>query len=233
MVREKISGILAFGDSVIRGVTLLNGTYSICPSRFTNLLSERLQLPIINKGHMGHTVINLEKSLSYVTELLQDPAFNTVFLEYGGNDCDFDWRAVSENPSGTYCSKTSPDSFRAEYARQIARLTAAGKRVFLLSLPPIDANRYFNWISKNLNPENILKWLQGDIFHLMHWHESFNLMVYQIGTTAGVPVLDITSPFLTTKNYSRYLSEDGIHPNEEGHWLIAEALLPQLLCYTG
>ena len=30
--------------------------------------------------------------------------------------------------------------------------------------------------------------------------------------------------FLEKKNYSRFLCEDGIHPNEEGHKLIAEAI---------
>lgn len=36
--------------------------------------------------------------------------------------------------------------------------------------------------------------------------------------------LSTISSFLEKKNYSRYLCDDGIHPNEKGHKLIAEAI---------
>ena len=36
--------------------------------------------------------------------------------------------------------------------------------------------------------------------------------------------IDITSKFLEQKDYSLFLCEDGIQPNEEGHKTISEAI---------
>ena len=40
----------------------------------------------------------------------------------------------------------------------------------------------------------------------------------------SLPPIDITSKFLEIKNYSNLLCDDGIHPNEKGHKIIAEAI---------
>ena len=37
-------------------------------------------------------------------------------------------------------------------------------------------------------------------------------------------MIDIRSAFLVRKDYTDYLCEDGIHPNEKGHRLIREAM---------
>ena len=39
-----------------------------------------------------------------------------------------------------------------------------------------------------------------------------------------IPIIDITPKFLEIKNYSNLLCDDGIHPNEKGHKIIAEAI---------
>ena len=39
-----------------------------------------------------------------------------------------------------------------------------------------------------------------------------------------IPIIDITSKFLEIKNYSNLLCDDGIHPNEKGHKIIAGAI---------
>jgi len=50
------------------------------------------------------------------------------------------------------------------------------------------------------------------------------MAVWGLGARKQVPVIDITSPFLRRKDYRDYLCSDGIHPNEEGHLLIADAI---------
>ena len=46
----------------------------------------------------------------------------------------------------------------------------------------------------------------------------------KIQTKNIIPIIDITSKFLEIKNYSNLLCDDGIHPNEKGHKIIAEAI---------
>lgn len=41
-------------------------------------------------------------------------------------------------------------------------------------------------------------------------------------------LLEKITSFLEQKNYSDYLCDDGIHPNERGHELIAEAIMQHI-----
>lgn len=224
-----MKNILAFGDSVIKGVSYQNERYHQNPDRFTSLLEERWDIHIENKGQMGSTILRLEKAMERSEKHLQNPDYDTVFLLYGGNDCDYDWQAISEAPSNTHICKTAPKQFPHEYINGINRLKDMGKQIYLLSLPPIDADKYFRFITKGRDAEAIRSWLQGDVSLLMHWHEMYNLFVFQIGRTVEVPVLDISSCFLSRPNYTKFLCDDGIHPNSKGHRLIADAIASQLI----
>ena len=94
----------------------------------------------------------------------------------------------------------------------------------LLSLPPIDSAKYFDYISKKLNADNILKWMEWNKHFLTNWHERYNIEVFKLAINKDIPIIDITSKFLEIKNYSNLLCADGIHPNENGHKIIAEAI---------
>lgn len=220
--------VIAFGDSILKGICVENGRYRVNELRFTDLVSERLQLVIENRARMGSTITDLDKMMGRAGKFLQDPDYDTVFLEYGGNDSDYDWQAVSDAPDAPHFSGTEPERFAAEYLQKIRLLQDMGKQVYLLSLPPIDPENYFRWITKNRNKEAILSWLQGDVMQLLQRHEMYNLAVFRIGAAADVPVLDISSCFMIRPNYSRLLCEDGIHLNTEAHRLIAETLIGQL-----
>ncbi|HCS87369.1 MAG TPA: G-D-S-L family lipolytic protein, partial [Bacteroidales bacterium] len=56
-------------------------------------------------------------------------------------------------------------------------------------------------------------------------HDMYNLEVFHIAREQSVLVVDITTPFLLNQDYTRYLCADGIHPNEEGHSLIAHRVI--------
>ncbi|MBR6806337.1 MAG: SGNH/GDSL hydrolase family protein [Bacteroidaceae bacterium] len=66
------------------------------------------------------------------------------------------------------------------------------------------------------------------MLNIDRWHERYNMEVMRLGVLTHTPVIDITSVFLERRNYSDYLCEDGIHPNEEGHRLIEEAIIAYL-----
>lgn len=223
-----MKNILVFGDSIIKGISYLNERYYQNPERFTSLLEEQWNIHIENKAQMGSTISRLGKTLERSAKYLQDPEYDIIFLLYGGNDCDYDWQTISEAPFDTHICKTAPDVFMHEYVNGINRLKKTGKQVYLLSLPPIDAEKYFRFITRDRDAEAIRSWLQGDVSLLTNWHEMYNLLIFQIGKIAEVPVLDISSCFLSRPNYTRLLCDDGIHINSEGHRLIANAISPQL-----
>ncbi len=220
--------IAALGDSVLKGVIYQNGSYKTCPSRFTDLLSRDEKIKIDNFGYFGCTVQKGLRILQRDWEKISSNAYDSVLLSFGGNDCDYDWQTVSDTPELVQWCKTPLPLFKALYASIIKELVQAQKEVYLLSLPPIDAKRYLAFISRGKNSEAILRFLDYDIEYLMRWHEMYNLAVFTVGAENGVPVLDITSAFLCENHYQNYLCSDGIHPNEQGHRLIAEAISKQI-----
>ena len=59
----------------------------------------------------------------------------------------------------------------------------------------------------------------------------YSAAVVLLAKAYRVPVIDIRAAFLCTQDYRNYLCKDGIHPNEEGHALIAQAIEQQACAY--
>ena len=214
--------ICAFGDSVLKGIVLDNDKYKISKNNFSNICKNTLGIYIENKAKFGSTILVGEKSLIKNFNGLENADY--VVFEFGGNDCDFNWKEISENPGIEHTPNSTIEDFTNIYTDLINKIKEIGKKPVLLSLPPIDAEKYFKKISENLNSENILKWMEGNIQFIVNWHERYNIEVFKLAINNNVPIIDITSKFLEHKNYSQFLCEDGIHPNEAGHEIIAKAI---------
>ncbi len=219
-----MSDIIAFGDSVLKGVVHENNAYKVSKNSFSNLCEEIFGISIANKAKFGSTIDAGEKIISKNTELIKESKSKYVVVEFGGNDCDFNWAEIAENPDREHFPKNTVAEFVEIYSRIIDEIKDMGKEPVLFSLPPIDSVRYFDFISRKINADNILKWLEGDKQLITNWHERYNLEVFKTALKRCVPVIDITSRFLETKNYSKLLCDDGIHPNEQGHAIIAETI---------
>lgn len=215
----------AFGDSLLKGVIYKDEHYKILKASFQKLCEDSLGIKVENKAKFGSTVTKGEATLKRNLDLLKDTDCKYVVLGFGGNDCDFNWREISENPEGEHLPQNTISDFRSTYGNIIQKIKEIGKIPVLLSLPPIDSAKFFNHVSAGLSKENIRKWLHGDKQLITNWHERYNIEVFKLATEYAVPVIDITSVFLEERNYTRFLCEDGIHPNEDGHRLIANAII--------
>ena len=215
--------ICAFGDSIMKGVIFdaIRGRYTFLKNSFANMFGANTGIRVDNYAKFGCTItagkIIIEK---HAAEL---PGYRYTALEFGGNDCDFDWAAVSERPDDTHLAKTPITDFEVIYSDIIDSVAASGSQPILFSLPPLNAHRYFSWVSKGLNAENILRWL-GDEEHIYRWHEMYNLVVVKLASVKNVPLIDIRGAFLECRNYLSLYCEDGIHPNEAGHALISSVI---------
>lgn len=218
------AGICVLGDSVARGVVYdeIKKRYRFIKDSFVGLFSKNENVQVSNMAKFGSTVINGEKVLEKNIENIKK--YRYVVLEFGGNDCNFDWKEISENPDKEHLPAVPPEKFRAEYKKLIKRLKKEGCIPVLLSLPPIDAERFFNWVSDGLSKENILKFL-GKRDFIYRWHEMYNSIIFDMAQEENVVVLDIRKIFLKYRNYEEFLCADGMHPNEKGHKLINDALL--------
>lgn len=214
----------AFGDSVLKGVIYEDEHYHVSESSFQKICEDSFGIVVENKARFGSTITKGEQVFEKCLDKIRECSGKYVILEFGGNDCDFNWKEIAEEPDREHLPFNTIEHFVSTYTNIINEVKEMGKLPVLLSLPPIDSARYFAHISKGLCAENILKWMRNDRQFMTNWHERYNIEIFKMAIACEVPVIDITSIFLEEKDYSRFLCEDGIHPNEEGHKLIAQAI---------
>lgn len=215
-----INSVCIFGDSVAKGVVFdaVRNKYSLLKESFVNILERQQNISIFNFARFGCTISMGSKILTRHEDELNH--FDYTILEFGGNDCDYNWSEIAEDPAGQHLCNTPISQFREKYIELIGRVLQSGGRPVLLNLPPIDAKRYFEWISRGLNGQNILTFL-GDVEFIYRWQEMYSKAVEELAAENKIPLIDIRSEFLSKKDFSRYLCADGIHPNEMGHLLIS------------
>ena len=211
-----------YGDSILRGVMYCaeSGRYDLCKkNRFASLAEVGIEAK--NNSRMGATIRRGFDLLR--RNLTEESAGSVVVFEYGGNDCDFTWADVSANPEGSFQPNTPQEEYEQTYRDMIAYTRKMGATPVVASLVPIDADKYMNWITRNLNYQNILHWL-GDISMLSRWQEHYSRMAERLAYETGCRLLDLRSAFLLTHNYKSMICEDGIHPTQLGHELIDRTL---------
>ena len=225
--------IFAFGDSVMKGVIttpqpICDGAvkYMVAEDNFVNTCAQRLGVDIENLSRFGSTILN---GIDYINRYFNRIGKgDLVVLEFGGNDCNFDWKAISNNPLGEHKPKLTLQQFSNAYNQLIDKVLEQEAIPVLLSLPELNSAKFFAHVSTGLNKQNILQWLEGDVANIDHWHEQYNLEVFKIGMRRNVRVIDISTIFLQQRNLAEYLCEDGMHPNEFGHKLIADAIYSEV-----
>lgn len=228
MVRK----ICLFGDSISKGVIIDKALqrYATTKNSFANLIStDASWMNITNYSMLGCTI---SKGRSLIARHIADvKSCDIAVLEYGGNDSDHNWAEIAASPDTEHSPKTPINEFENSYREIIGNLKDMDKKIVMINLPPIDEHKYFNWFSRGLNGANILKWLGGSERRIFEFHEGYNEAVCRVAREEDIPLIDVRSAFLKKGNYSSYLCDDGIHPNEEGHKLIAgviESELPEL-----
>ncbi|HBG75548.1 MAG TPA: hypothetical protein DDW86_01150 [Clostridiales bacterium] len=226
-----LNSICIFGDSVAKGVVLNSdaGRYALLKDSFANRIAAEKKIAIRNFSRFGSTVSKGLEMLERHRSELKD--YDHVVLEFGGNDCDYKWPEIAADPDAEHQPNTPPDAFTEQYAKMICEVRNAGSQPVLLSLPPIDAPRYFAWFSRGINQKNILSWLHNDVEHIYRWHEMYNLEIAHLAGRMNVPLIDITSPFLKRRDYQSMICSDGIHPNEHGHELISHIISGEISRY--
>lgn len=213
------------GDSISKGVVFdeERGKYVVLEDNYVSLLQAKLKGIVQNTARFGNT---LTKGITRLVSDVQKDTPNIVLIEYGGNDCDFNWNEIADNPADEHSPKTDFHLFEAKLKETIQFLKQEGIIPVLMTLPPLNAEWYLKWVSKNnpLAERNILSWL-GSATKIYWWQERYNSMVLKVAQETRTKWIDIRGAFLQDPDYSKYLCVDGIHPNREGHRIIAEKVL--------
>ncbi|MCU6625738.1 SGNH/GDSL hydrolase family protein, partial [Klebsiella pneumoniae] len=136
--------------------------YTLLKNNCIKRASEKLGLTFQNHSTMGRTITKGHEILT--KDLAKDATNDIAIIEFGGNDCDFNWAEVAENPAAEHIPRTPINIFETQLLEMIARLKKLDIKPILMTLPPLHAKRYFDFITRDgLNKDNILQFLGGDV----------------------------------------------------------------------
>lgn len=213
-----------FGDSILKGVKFTNNKYSLCSDHDFKSFSAQ-GINVFNFSKMGSTVLKgYQRFFGHKENILEKDA---IIFEFGGNDCDYNWKDVSDEPFKNHVPKISESEFLNQYKEMVSEAKEKCKAVYITNLVPLCAERYMQYISEGKNYKNILNWL-GDISMLYRWQEHYSTLAEEVARQTKAKLIDIRTPFLLSHNYKELLSEDGIHPTEQGHILIRNTIKREL-----
>lgn len=213
----KINAISIWGDSISKSVMFdeARNRHVICRDNYEALIRAQ-GIEVKNYARIGCTA---PMGAELMTEERMEKGGLAV-IEFGGNDSDIDWRAVSENPDRElFPAKVSIADFKSALSGMIERARAHGMLPVLVTPIPLIAQRYFEWVSRGLNRQNILTYLGGPEF-IYRWQERYDIAAREVAARAHTFLFDIRTRFLQEKRLDTLMSIDGIHPNERGHQLI-------------
>ena len=214
-----------FGDSLLKGVQVdpESMLYHVDNNIDVDGIEKTYSLSIRNFSKFGCTIT---RGFSLIEKRLNRNAVfcDAIVMDYGGNDCDFNWKEVAERPDDEHLPKTPPDVFVETYGKTIKLLREKGILPIVTTLPPLDAQRFFDWFCRGLNKANVLKWL-GNVEAIYRWQEGYSRIVQKFASETNTLLVDVRGAFLKHGRVRRVLCEDGTHPNTEGQRIITQAFM--------
>ncbi len=219
-----------FGDSIAKGVAFdeCENRYMILKDNFAAAAARRLGVMLNNKAKFGCTIRKGKDLIDKAAAAAKggETRMDVALLEFGGNDCDFRWKEVAEDPGADHQPNTPLPEFVGTYEAIIADLKSIGTLPVILTMPPLAAEPYFRWFSRDIaRKDNILMWLGGDVETIYYWHERYNSAVWEVAYRTDCRVIDIRKAFLEQRNPGRFLCADGIHLNQAGNDLVSAVIL--------
>ena len=216
---------IIYGDSLLKATVPdaeLHYHFHL-PEVMAQYPSDRLE--VVNRAKMGATVT---KGLSLVEHDVQRGIdARWALVAYGGNDSDFDWEAIAAAPEAEHLPRTVLPEFMEKLHCAVQTLRDAGVQPVLMTLPPIDAQRYFRFVSRRGGGESILRWL-GDENAIYRYQERYSRTAERLAREEGCTLVDLRGAFLCDRRMEPYFCPDGIHPNEQGQALLHEVFADAL-----
>ena len=211
-----------YGDSVMKGTVLSDGleAHTVMENTLDKIHSSH-NITVANRSRFGITIPMGKKLLE--RDIKKGMECEYVLLEFGGNDCNYRWEEISKDPDAFHEHLTPFDVFKENYSSMINMIREKGIKPIGMSLPPLDAEKYLNFlVDRGNDMKNLMKWL-GDVTTIYRCQERYSNAVTKIAEKAGILFVDVREYFLDSHNFKDLMCIDGIHPNEKGHKLIHQA----------
>lgn len=226
--------VVVWGDSLAKGIVWneQRKRHGYAPSTAADVAAEKLGIRVVNRAKFGYTA---PQGLEMVARDLESGvSCDSALIEFGGNDCNFNWAEISERPDAHHDPVTTPEKYLAAMRGIVRWLYQKGIRPILMTLPPIDAERYFKFlVGDRLNAANILGWL-GDVQQIYRFHEMYSWLVEKVAREFQILLIDLRQRCLARHGFlSNMICEDGLHLNDDGQRFVGEQIAELALLELG
>lgn len=206
--------ILAFGDSITYGAwDIKNSGWAALMRAFLDDKQQKdpnLYYLFYNLGISGDTTQGLAKRFDIETEVRQrqDREEEIIFIfAFGAND--------STLQKSTNEFRVSKHDFQKNLEDTLDGAAKISKKILILNITPVLEETY-----------NAMSFAKGKERFNIHIEE-YNDIIRTIAKSKNTPLVDVYSRYVKA-GPEKLFSEDGLHPNEAGHQIIFEAVLPEL-----
>lgn len=216
--------VVIFGDSLLQPILIDSGNkYAVSNAVNWHNIEQKLNIKIDNLSRMGATIKHGYQDL--IKYLETNGYIHAAVIEYGGNDCDYNWKRVAFDNKTKHLPRTNINEFEDTLNMMINILKERNVKTILATLPPISSLKYYDWITKNgLNKENIMLHL-NDIEVISRHQEYYSNIIEKTANKQKVDLVDIRQEFLLRRDYINLMCDDGVHPNIEGEQIIVNTFL--------
>lgn len=215
--------IQIYGDSLMKGILVdANYKYKQSAKALLEQMTRDTGIQAVNRAHFGYTSTRGQAVLNRDLSAGMDCQY--ALLEFGGNDCDHNWKQVAAAPNAKHLPNTPLQSFLQTIRSMVKSLQTVGIQPLLMSLPPLDAQKYLDFIGKlGSDPRAVLAWL-GDVQAIYRWQEMYSNAISCLAEELHLPLVDVRTRFLSRQDYGTLIARDGIHLTQDGYQLLFSEL---------
>ena len=210
--------LVVFGDSILKGVITIPGStklFDVTENDSLTLAQKKLGFELDNRAIYGNItskgLIKLQKYLEKCCIGEQQPA-DFCIIEFGSNDCDYDW--------GTLVQKVPLEQYLENLSQMVSLCRASKITPLMMGLIPYVCGNWFKTIIKGQDEKAILDFLGGTSETL-----GKNQLVYKNAQADFVKKNNVQflDPWPLFADHPDLMCYDGIHPNEDGYKVLADA----------
>lgn len=219
---QQLTKIVIYGDSLMKATLPDSNWHYHFHTELLTSITSKLPIALTNRARFGATT---QKGCAILHRDASSGLFyDYALIEFGGNDCNYNWDAIAADPDGHHLPAVPLPQFTATLEEMVKTLQAQQVHPILMTLPPLHADRYLDFIvCKGRSKPAILHWL-GDVQRIYRAQELYSNAVAKLAQKLHLPCIDARSLFLDFVPFSQLISPDGIHPSEAGYHLLYETL---------
>ena len=228
---SEIKSVNVWGASILKGIISSEDLTQIRPSEINALqmAGEKLAIEINNKSIYGAHIIKLQSTQT--KNLNKGLTADIALIESGTNDCDYEWNDVCTKPFSEITQKVPLADFKRIASEMVDTSRENKITPVLVTAPDLAIPYWKEYITRGLDKEKIAQFIGHDPYVLLRNQEEYMEALRQIAKEKNVQLIDMRVEFRKTSDPMSLMCKDGVHPNIEGHKLMADVfvkLLPEI-----